>query len=259
VVLAWFAFTTERVERSRLGFPKASVGALFQGITAPKRDWVDAAVGRHADVAFVFSGAHPTEQPLTLWENEFWNRSIGPVYDLRQKSMGNLPETHVHQRADGVLFTPDGRPVRHDYVLSDDTVRLAGRVVARDEFRGMVLRRTDGLVAIASRVGGVYADGWSGPSVAYNRLRCSGGTLTATVASDTKLFKRPQTVTAGGRSVTFDPGDVARLTVPLHPRNGVCTVVFTVRPTAIPVLVQPHSTDARRLGVRFEQFSYAAP
>ena len=56
VVLLWFAFATERIQRFDHGFPRASVGALYQGITAPRRDWVDAVVGRNADVAFVFSG-----------------------------------------------------------------------------------------------------------------------------------------------------------------------------------------------------------
>jgi hypothetical protein len=259
VVFAWFAFTTERVERFHNGFPKASVGALFQGITASRRDWVDAAVGRDGDVAFVFSGAHPGDQPLTLWENEFFNRSIGPVYDLRQRSMGNLPEAHVHQRADGVLLLPDGRPVRDEYVLSDTSVPLAGTVIGRDEIRGMVLRRTDGLVAIASRVSGIYPDGWSGPRLAYTRLRCAGGKLTALVASDTHLFSRPQTISAEGRSVSLDPAQVARLTVPLQPRNGVCRVVFTVKPTAVPALVERGSGDGRELGAHFVQFTYSAP
>jgi glycosyltransferase involved in cell wall biosynthesis len=259
VVLAWFAFTTERVERFDHGFPKASVGALFQGITASRRDWIDAAVGRNADVAFVFSGAHPTEQPLPLWENEFFNRSVGPVYDLRQRSMGNLPETHVRERADGVLLLPDGRPVRSKYALSDSSVPLAGTVIGRDEVRGTVLRRTDGLVAIAFHVSGVYPDGWSGPRVTYTRLRCGGGTVTAAIASDNKLFTRPQTVTAAGRSVTFAPTDVAHLAVPLRPRDGVCRAAFSVRPTAVPALVQRGSGDGRLLGARFVQFSYRAP
>ena len=259
VVFAWFAFTTERVERFHHGFPKASIGALFQGITADKRDWVDAAVGPNADVAFVFSGAHPTEQPLPLWENEFFNRSIGPVYDLRQRSMGDLPETPVHQRADGILLLPDGRPVRSRYVLSDTSVSLAGRVIGRDDVRGMVLRRTDGVVAIASGVSGIYPDGWSGRRVTYTRLRCSGGTLTAFVASDTHLFSGPQTVAADGRSVRLDPTGVVGLTVPLRPRDGVCRVLFTVRPTAVPALVERGSGDGRVLGARFVQFSYNAP
>jgi glycosyltransferase involved in cell wall biosynthesis len=258
LVLAWFGFATERIERFDHGFPKASVGALYQGITASKRDWIDATVGRDADVAFLYSGRSPQDQPLTLWENEFYNRSIGPVYDLRQQSMGDLPETPVHERADGVLLTPDGRPVRSRYVLSDDSVPLAGRIIGRDELRGMLLRRTDGLVAIASHVSGVYRDGWSGPKVTYTRLRCNGGSVTAVIASDANLFVQPQTVKAAGRSVTFSPGDVAHLTVPLRPHDGVCRITFTVTPTAVPAIVRG-TADSRVLGARFAEFSFHAP
>ncbi len=254
VVLLWFAFATERIERFDHGFPKASVGALYQGITAPRRDWVDAAVGRSADVAFVYSGQDPTQQPLTLWENEFYNRSIGPVYDLRQQSTGSLPETQVTQRADGVLLA-DGKPVRHAYVLSEESVPLAGAVVASDERKGMALRRTDGLVRIGYRVSGLYPnDTWSGKRVTYTRLRCTGGAVTAQLERDPNLIGGPQTVRAEGRSVTFRSNDEATLTVPLRPRNGVCRAVFTVTPTAV-----PGPADPRVLGVHFLQFRYAAP
>ena len=260
LVLLWFAFATERIERFDHGFPKASVGALYQGMTTSRRDWIDAAVGRDASVAFVYSGRDPTLQPLPLWENEFWNRSVGPVYDLRQPSMGGLPETRVRERADGVLLFPDGRPVRSAYALTDTSVPLAGKVIGLDEVRGMVLRRTeDGMLAIASRVRGTFPDGWSGHSVTYTRLRCTGGSVTAVVGSDDKLFSRPQTVAAAGRSVTFDPSGIGRLTVPLTPRDGVCRATFTVSPTAVPALVQPGSADGRRLGARFVQFAYRAP
>jgi glycosyltransferase involved in cell wall biosynthesis len=258
LVFLWFAFATERIERFDHGFPKASVGALFQGMTTSRRDWIDAAVGRNASVAFVYSGKDPTLQPLPLWENEFWNRSVGPVYDLRQPSMGGLPETPVHQRADGVLVRPDGRPVHTDYVLTDTSVPLDGKIIGRDDVRGMLLRRTDGTLAIAYRTSGIYADGWSGPRVTYTRLRCRGGTATAVVASDAKLFARAQTVSAEGRSVTFDPASVSHLTVPLRPRNGVCRVAFTVSPTAVPAVVRG-TPDGRTLGARFVEFTYRAP
>ena len=254
IVLVWFAFATERIERFDHGFPKASVGALYQGITAPRRDWVDAAVGRHADVAFVFSGKDPTHHPDTLWENEFFNRSIGPVYDLRQPSMGGLPETKVTQRPDGVLLA-GGQPVRHAYVLSEESVPLAGEVVARDKLKGMALRRTDGLVRIGYRVRGLYPnDTWSGKRVTYTRLRCVGGTVTAQLRRDPNLITGSQTVQADSRSVTFSSSDDATLTVPLHPRNGVCRAVFTVTPTAI-----PGPADPRVLGVHFLAFRYNAP
>ncbi|MFL5950777.1 MAG: glycosyltransferase family 4 protein [Gaiellaceae bacterium] len=260
LVFAWFAFATERIERFDHGFPKASVGALFQGMTTSRRDWIDAAVGRNADVAFVYSGRDPTLQPLPLWENEFFNRSVGPVYDLKQPSLGGLPETKVVPGADGVLTLPNDAAVRSRYVLTDRSVPLAGKVIGIDEVRDLVLRRTpDGLVAIAYRLRGTYPDGWSGRRVTYIRLRCRGGSVTAVVASDDKLFSRAQTVSAGSRRVTFAPSGVGQLAVPLHPRGGVCRVTFTVSPTAVPALVHPGSADARRLGARFVQFSYRGP
>lgn len=258
LVLLWFAFATERIERFDHGFPKASIGALFQGMTTSRRDWIDAAVGRDASVAFVYSGKDPTQQPLPLWENEFWNRSVGPVYYLRQPSMGGLPETRVTPGADGVLTLPNDAPVRSRYVLSDTTVPLAGKIIGRDEVRGIVLLRTDGTVGIAYRTAGIYPDGWSGRSVEYTRLRCRGGSVTAVFASDDKLFSRPQTVSAVGRRATFAPGDVGHLTVPLRPRNGVCRVTFAVSPTAIPAVVRG-TPDGRRLGARFIEFAYRAP
>jgi glycosyltransferase involved in cell wall biosynthesis len=254
VVLLWFAFATERIERFDHGFPKASVGALYEGIAVPDRDWVDAAVGRNADVAFVFSGNDPTHHPNTLWENEFYNRSIGPVYDLKQPSMGGLPETKVTERSDGVLLA-HGAPVRHAYVLTEEAVPIAGDIVARDERKGMALRRTDGLLRIGYRVGGLYPnDTWSGKRVTYTRLRCGGGTVTAQLRRDPNLISRPQTVRAEGRSVTFRSNDDASLTVPLRPRDGVCRAVFTVSPTAV-----PGPADQRVLGVHFLAFQYSAP
>jgi glycosyltransferase involved in cell wall biosynthesis len=259
VVLAWFVFATERLEFFEHGFPKASVGALFQGITHPDRDWIDTAVGRKADVAFVFSGSRPTEQPLTLWQNEFYNRSIGPVYDLKQQSMGGLPETPVRERKDGVLVA-DGRLVRHDYVLSEESVPLAGEVIAWDERKGMVLRRTDGLVRMSYHVAGLYPDDtWSRGELTYTHLRCTGGSVTATVTSDPNLFSGAQTVRAGRRSVTFLPSQTVKLRVPLRERNGVCRVLFTVTPTAVPAVVAPGNPDRRVLGAHFLEFSYSAP
>jgi hypothetical protein len=173
--------------------------------------------------------------------------------------MGGLPETQVAQRADGVLVA-NGQPVRHDYVLAEEAVPLAGAIVARDERKGMVLRRTDGLVRIGFRISGLYPnDVWSGPRVTYTRLRCTGGRLTARIASDANLFAVPQTVRSGQRSVTFRPSQTVSLTVPLRPQAGICRATFAVTPTAIPATAEPGSQDARVLGARFLGFTYSAP
>ena len=81
-----------------------------------------------------------------------------------------------------------------------------------------------------------------------------GLVATAELATDVHLFSRPQTVRTAGRSVTFDPAETASLTVPLRQQGGVCRVVFTVSPTAV-----PGKGDARVLGVHFLGFRYTAP
>jgi hypothetical protein len=54
--------------------------------------------------------------------------------------------------------------------------------------------------------------------------------------------------------VTFSPADTATLTVPLRPQNGLCRVVFTVSPTAV-----PGKGDQRVLGAHFLAFRYSGP
>ena len=48
-------------------------------ITNPHRDWIDRAVGRDAQVAAIWSG---NTDRYAIWENEFFNRCVGKVYDL---------------------------------------------------------------------------------------------------------------------------------------------------------------------------------
>ena len=69
------------------------------------------------------------------------------------------------------------------------------------------------------------------------------------------LFKTPQTVIATehgnpiGRTIIPVTG-VTTMTVPLVPRDGACTVRFTVGRTAV-----PGPQDQRRLGAHFLSFT----
>jgi glycosyltransferase involved in cell wall biosynthesis/Gpi18-like mannosyltransferase len=263
LVLAWFVFTQERLEFFGHGFPKASVGALFEGITNPHRNWIDRAVGRHADVAFVWSGENRNARAFQLWENEFFNRSLRRVYYLHGPSPGGFPETRLTQGADGTLLA-HGSPARPPYALTDVNVHLAGRAVARDKRKGIVLLRPDGALRTIYTVTGLYSsDTWSGRQVTYTRPRCRGGVLSVPLASDGTLFPHGQTVTArsGGTTVTtaFPPSRATTLMVPVRPRRGRCTVTFIVVPTAIPALVGSRNTDTRVLGAHFLSFRFTGP
>jgi hypothetical protein len=263
LVLAWFVFTQERLEFFRHGFPKASVNVLYAGITNPHRDWIDRAVGRDANVAFVWSGENHGFRTAQLWENEFFNKSVGRVYDLDSASPGGLPETRVSQKTDGTLLTR-GAPVRARYAVTDVNNPIAGRVVARDRRKGLELVKPRGPLRLVYHVTGLYSsDTWSGTEAAYLRPACRGGSLEVFLASDPGLFRSPQTVTArsGTASVTvqLESTRPRTLTVPLQPRGGECLATFTVSPTAVPALVVEDSTDERVLGAHFKSFRYTAP
>ena len=251
-VLVLYALALPLIESSAVyGIQHASVGALYGGIASPNRDWVDRAVGSDANVAFVWSGA---KDKSALWENEFFNRSVRAVYDLGERAPGGLPSTKVSVDGRNGVLRGAGRA---QYVLTDEGVRLDGAVVARDPVIGMVLYRVDGPLRVAEAVRGVYADGWSGPVVRYTRYDCEGGSVTAAVQSDGKLFRRTQVVSAKGGKTSVLPGGRAELTVPLRVENGVCSTTFEISPAAVPAS-RVHSSDTRVLGVHFVRFVYHA-
>jgi len=231
---------------------EASLGALFQGITTGKRDWVDATVGRHASVVYLRSGRLDAQ---TLWQNEFFSRSVGPVYELASPLGGGLPATQVHvDRRDGAILTADDAPVRARYVLTDPSVALPGSVLAFDKPKGLFLVRTSSPLRETQLVDGLYPDTWSGPRVTYTRFRCRGGRVSAVVETDAHLLRRAQVVSSGGVRVRVPPGRQRTITVPLRPgAGGRCVARFTVAPTKV-----PGKSDRRRLGVHFVSFRYAA-
>jgi hypothetical protein len=254
LVALYFACTTWIVENGRHGIHQASVGKRWAGIRVAEPDWLDRAVGRDASIAFVRTGRATDE---ALWENEFFNRSLGPVYSLdRMRRPDPLPETQVTRRADGRLVVA-GLPLATEYALVDGSLDLEGTVVAEDEQVGLRLYRVAGPLVAPVRVTGLYGDSWSGRSVTYRRRDCSGGLLAVTLGSDPSLFRGPQTVTAGGRRAVVQPAGPATLTVPLRPdAGGVCSVRFDVARTAVPARTIPGSTDRRVLGAHFVAFDY---
>ena len=261
----YFVATTAIVESGEHGILTASRDARAAGIVRADRDWVDRAVTANASVAYVRTGFGSF---YTLWENEFFNRSIGPVYNLIGSSVDALPETVVARRADGRLVA-DGQAIRAEFVLADESAGVKGKEVARDPLAGTVLYRTGGPIVLLASATGLYpndtasAPPWSGRIVTYSRLGCSGGTLSLALASDPALFQSAQTVVArtGGRlvgRVRIEPTSRATLTIPVNPTPGTrrCVVRFEVERTLVPAQVEPGSTDTRALGALFVSFDY---
>jgi hypothetical protein len=258
LVLAYFAVSQQPVQTKQR---QESAGALYAGIRVQHRDWIDRTVGRNANVAVIWSGSTDAR---SIWENEFFNRSVGTVYDTGAPLGGDLGDTHVTvDRKTGLMRDPDGKVVRARYVLTDGSVSLRGRVLAQDYQKGILLYRIDGPLRQTTRVKGLYPqDTWSGPSVTYTRYSCRGGTLAVDLVSDSALFTEPQTVVAfvQGREaarVLVPPSKLRILRVPLEPKGLKCSVRFQVSPTAIPAVVtKGENPDPRRLGIHFSRFSY---
>jgi hypothetical protein len=241
------------VENGRHGIRQTSVGALFAGIRVAHPDWIDRAVGTKASVAFIW---HYTGETRPLWNDEFFNRSVGHVYtvDGPDAADGGLPETPVHERTDGTLVTATRAAPRVRYAVS--YIDIAGRLIARDPI-GLALYRVNGPLVVLTRVTGVYPDTWAGRHVTYRRLRCTGGHLAVRLGTDAQLFSTAQVVTAtsGGRVVgriRVAPTEQPTLRVPLRPdARGTCRVTFTMAQLRVPARVQPGSKDTRRLGAHF--------
>ncbi len=259
LVLVYFAVSQKPIQGKHR---TASIGALYAGITNPDRDWIDRIVGSDEQVAAIWSG---NTDPHVIWENEIFNRSVGRVYDTGSRLNGDLPETPLTVNRETGVMSADGVPVRSPYVLTDGSVQLAGTIVGQDARKGIFLYRLSGPMRQTSQVTGLYPnDTWSGPSVRYRRLDCAGGSLTVRLESDPSLFTRPQSVvaTVAGRrvgSVTVPSGQTRLIHVPLEREGRVCTVTFTVTPTAVPVVVtKGENTDNRELGIHFTGFDYSS-
>lgn len=256
-VLLWFGVVATSVWSGPRGFVQAGAGALFQGIRGVPRDWIDTTLPDGAMAGMVWTGI--TDR-FTVNQNEFFNRALGPVYYIGGPTPGNLPETEVRvDPADGILRRMDGSPLTDRYLVTDASLELDGRALARDVPLGLTLWRVAGSAARKAEVTvtGLYpSDTWSGARVEYERRRCSPGSLQVVMHSDASLFHVPQTVIASveGRTVArvrFQAPDDATLRVPLRPDGSTCRVMFHVSPTAV-----PGAGDHRRLGVHFDAFNY---
>jgi hypothetical protein len=239
------------------GVKQAGAGGLFQGIRGVKRDWIDAAVPNGADVAVLWTNR---SDRFTVNQNEFFNRAVGQIYYTVVPTPGGVGELPVAvDPRTGAVRLEDGRAVRPGYILTDGSVEPDAIPIARDPLLGMTVWKVPGALILAkTTVRGLYPnDTWSGPRVSWSREHCREGTLTVTLSGDAQLLPDGSTVTAStGQSIRVVPNRVATLRVPLTARDGTCTVLFRMAPTAVPSEVIPGSTDDRVLGVHFNGFAY---
>lgn len=239
---------------------QASRDARFGGISVA-RDWIDQAVGTKPQVAAIWSNS-PDVNFVTLWGNEFFNRSVGPVYNLAGAPDGLPQQTAGFDAVTGSLHDGAGTILRSPYVLADRSLTIAGEPVATDPDVGTMLYRVDGPIRLALGTVGIYRDGWSGPGAIYTVYGCKGGTLLVALLGDRGINPHRQKIVAidtdtrrllartGAR-----PNKLTRFSVPVPSGHRVCRVSFTVTPTAIPSETIG-SPDTRVLGIRFLRALY---
>jgi glycosyltransferase involved in cell wall biosynthesis len=244
-------------------FTRLGSSAYRQGVGA-QRSWIDGAVGRDAHVAVLWTGGNA----LAVWENEFWNRSVGRVYHLGTPLPGGMPSTRMKvEQATGVLRDLDGRPIADPYVLTSTSVELLGTRVASDPAKQLVLYKVTPPARATTQIVGLYDElvsPWSGGHVTWRRYDCRGGVLSVQLRSDNQLFDKPQTLAIAGTTVAhilkFPPGANRSLQLPLLPKRGVCQVEFAISPTHRPVdFPTLKNSDTRSLGLHFDSIHYVPP
>ena len=149
-----------------------SLGALASQGVAPKDvSWVDDRVGIDANVVFV-NNISLGDNPHTVWQAEFWNRSIETIVNL-------VEPPHIILGRPGDIDDQTGRIVTSDplaassvrnaqYAVAPAALELAGTVVAKPG-NLLVLYRVDQPLRLARAQTGLYTDGgraetWPCPS-----------------------------------------------------------------------------------------------
>jgi hypothetical protein len=175
------------------------------------RSWIDRAVGPDQPVDYIYgAGSDPGIEASTLWQAEFWNRSLDDVYNIGIAPPFALTEISAPlDRSNGRLRTPVP-PDR--FVVAMERLGVAGSVVARNG--QLVLFRIDPPARVRMTLEGVYADGWTGGAAALTQYATPGGRRTPLRV----LLSRTAWT---GRDV---PGRVVLRLGPVVTRDGLATI-----------------------------------
>jgi hypothetical protein len=108
----------------------------------PRQAWIDSAGGEQDSVSVLWSErpggrfAQSASRHRSVWLGEFFNRSVGRIYELGSPMPYGLPSTPV-RLANGRVVLYNGRAAPlGELVLAPCHVRIAGAVAARDTTTG---------------------------------------------------------------------------------------------------------------------------
>ena len=240
---------------------KATAGSLGSA------SWIDERIGSGGNASFLLGTTNdPWPETLGLWQNEFWNRSLGVVYNLGAPEPA-VPETPVQlSPTTGIISSKTtGRAIRSRYVVTSLNYGIDGRLIgARPPF---ALYVTDGPLRVAEARSGIYGDGWAGADAAYSRFATTaGGRLAVSLSrrlwtgTDVPGHVLVQVIPLSGRgagkalvsrTTTLHSGQTKTLTLKVP--NRPFTVTVHTSPTFSPS--QFGQPDTRQLSAQV-QFTY---
>jgi hypothetical protein len=143
IVLGWIASSRMLVDLANV---KVASNVRPYTFGTRQTDWLDKAVGPHADVVAVWAGAGAADDrsPYALWQTMFWNNSVRHAYRLNEPSRAELAEPKLVVRSRQLMR--NGKPLSARYVLIDRSVPVDGKLVAGAGDLGLF--RVDGPVTL---------------------------------------------------------------------------------------------------------------
>jgi hypothetical protein len=144
---------------------------LQTGTTGPDRTWIDRAVGGDQNVDYFYgAGSDAGLEASTLWQSEFWNRSLDDVYNIGIAPPYPLIEVSAPlDRATGRLEAAEP-PDR--FVVTAARLGISGVELTRNG--QLALYRISPPRRVRMTLEGVYADGWTGGEAALTQYVTPG-------------------------------------------------------------------------------------
>ena len=140
----------------------------------PDASWIDEAIGTEPRVGFLYT-PEIASNPHILWQTEFWNRAIGPIYQVETEAPANPGSSATIQPATGRVVVSDPRGIfPPEYAVSDADAQVVGDVVATSGT--LALTRISPPLRLVERTQGIYNDGWMGADASYTYYAPPDGT-----------------------------------------------------------------------------------
>jgi hypothetical protein len=231
--------------------------------------WIDRRIGSDSEAAYLYGGtADLVGEAQVMWQTEFWNRSVGPVYRLGPPEPSPLPESAAtFDSVTGRIASQSGGNALIRYVVAPTSVQLAGTRIA--QAGRLALYRVEPPLRLAKLLGGVYGDSWMGADAALTQYATPSRRGLASVRVSRKGWRGPSppgrvTIKVGTLAASAGQPGIGKVTSSRTwtVRNG--TVQLFVLPTPkspyrLEIHIQPTfspadygQADTRELGAQIE-------